>query len=104
MLSLGLILKESQMRTPKGVSKGVFSRGFRSSEGTLRAERLARAVSREARLLARERDGQELLVLHKQGREAAALDSVGADGIAAPHGKGRARCAAAGPEPEGRPT
>jgi hypothetical protein len=51
---------------------------------------------------ARERDGQELLVLHKEGHEAAALGSVGADGIAAPHGKGRARCAAVVPEPEGR--
>ena len=49
-----------------------------------------------------ERNGQALLRLHKQGREPAALGSVGADGIAASHGKGRARCAAVVPEPEGR--
>ena len=54
-------------------------------------------MNRETRLGARESNGQELFVLHKPGREPAALGSLGADGLVTPHGKGRARCAAAGP-------
>ena len=51
---------------------------------------------------ARERNGQELLRLHKQERGRAALGSVGAIEIAASYGEGRPRCAAAGQQPEDR--
>jgi hypothetical protein len=62
----------------------------------------ARALSRETRFGAREWNGQKLLTLHKQEREAAALGGNKTVGIAASYGEGRARCAAVGREPEDR--
>jgi len=70
--------------------------GGRLTWAILRVERLARALNRETRFGARERNGQKRLRLHKQGREAAAVTENKSFVAAASYDQGRHQPAGAG--------